>query len=194
MAEVGELHNLSRVVARWFFRGQLLPRAVVRTVTVARRGNKVPFSSLPDFYLMRKLLISFTALLLLLAGCSTPQTRAKSHAELMETLTPEERALVEAGQVDLGFTEEMVLVALGKPDRKYSERTAERESVVWAYHARGGLSGLSVGVGTSMGRSSRGSVYGGGVSVGTGSRRHPDEKMRVVFEEGVVIGIEQAER
>lgn len=128
------------------------------------------------------------------AGCSTPQSRARSHAELMANLTPEERALVEAGEIDLGFTQEMVFVALGEPDRKYSERTAEGESLVWAYHDQGVLSGLSLGVGTSVGRSSRGTGYGGGVSVGTGGRSRAEETMRVVFEEGRVTGIEEAEQ
>lgn len=143
---------------------------------------------------MNKILIPLMAMILL-AGCSTPQSRARSNEELMATLTPEERQMVEAGEIDLGFTEEMVRVALGEPDRRYTERTADRETVVWAYHARGGLSGLSVGVGTSVGRSSRGSAYGGGVSVGSGTgRRSADERMRVAFEEGRVVGIESAER
>lgn len=140
-----------------------------------------------------KIVIPLLALTLL-AACSTPQTRAKGQVELMASLTPEERAQVEAGEVDLGFTEEMVMIALGKPDRKYSERTAAGERVVWAYRARGGLSGLSVGVGTAIGSGTRGSSYGGGVSVGTEGRRVAEERMRVVFSEGRVIGIEQAER
>lgn len=143
---------------------------------------------------MIKILISLAALILV-AGCSTPQSRARAQADLMESLTPEERALVEAGEIDLGFSEEMVLVALGKPDRKVSQRTDEGESVVWVYHAGGALSGFSLGVGTSVGRSSRGSAYGGGVSVGTGGGgRVAEEKMRVVFENGRVSAIERAEQ
>lgn len=129
----------------------------------------------------------------LLAGCSTPQSRARGHAELMESLSPEDRALIEAGEVDLGFTREMVEVALGEPDRTYVERTAEGETVIWAYHARRGLSGLSVGVGTGIGFGGGGTSYGGGVSVGSGGRLLPEEKMRVVFQEGRVIGIERAD-
>lgn len=141
---------------------------------------------------MLKILIPLMAMVLL-AACSTPHTRAQKHAEVMEGLSPEERAQVEAGEVDLGFTEEMVRVALGDPDRKYSERTAERETVVWAYHQRR-MPRLSLGVGTSVGTGRRGSAVGGGVSVGTGGQPRPEERLRVVFEEGQVIGIESAER
>lgn len=142
---------------------------------------------------MLKTIISLL-ILGLMAGCSTPQSRARGHAELMETLSSEERAMIEAGEVDLGFTEEMVEVALGKPDRTYVERTAEGERLIWAYHGGSGLSGLSVGVGTGIGIGSRGSSFGGGVLVGTGGRLRDEEKMRVVFEGGSVVGIEQADR
>lgn len=114
----------------------------------------------------------------------------------MGSLSAEERELIEAGEIDLGFTEEMVEVALGEPDRRYVERTPEGETVTWAYHERGGLSGLSlgVGVGTGIGRSSgRGTAYGGGMSVGTGGRLRSEETMRVVFRDGSVVGIERAD-
>lgn len=132
--------------------------------------------------------------LILVAGCSTPQTRARSNPELMESLSAEERALLEAGEIELGFTEEMVRVALGKPDRKYSERTEEGETVIWAYHVGNLMSGFSVGVGTSIGGSRRGTGVGAGVGVGTGGRLRAEEKMRVAFEGGRVVGIERAER
>ncbi len=143
---------------------------------------------------MFKFFVSLS-ILLLLAGCSTPQTRARSNPDLMATLSPDERAQVEAGEIDLGFTEEMVQIALGDTDRRYVERTAEGETVIWAYHASRGLSGVSVGVGvgTGIGRT-RGTAVGGGVSVGTGGRLRPEERMRVVFHEGQVVGIERADR
>lgn len=130
--------------------------------------------------------------LLLLAGCSTPQSRARSNPELMESLPPELQAKVEAGEVELGYTEEMVRVALGKPDRKYSQLTEAGRTEVWSYHKGGLGSRLSFGVGTSVGRGS--GTYGGGVSIGTGGRLRPEEETRVTFSgDGRVIEIQHAE-
>jgi hypothetical protein len=135
------------------------------------------------------------ATLAVVAGCSTPQSRARANPEMLESFPPEVRAKVEAGEIDLGFTEEMVLMALGKPDRRYSELTEHGQTIVWGYHERRLGSGLSVGVGTGMGRARGGSVYGGGVSVGTGGgRMRPEEKTRVTFSEGQVIAIQQSDR
>lgn len=135
------------------------------------------------------LLLIFAAVIL--AGCSTPQSRTRANPELFESFPPDVQEMIQAGEIDLGFTEEMVRMALGKPDRKYSELTETGRTTVWAYHDRRLGSRLSFGVGTGISRGS--GMYGGGVSVGTGGRLRPEEKMRVSFANGEVVGIQQAE-
>jgi hypothetical protein len=130
--------------------------------------------------------------ILILAGCSTPQSRARANADLMATFPPEVQARVEAGEVDLGFTEDMVMVAMGRPDRRLSQVTAAGQTTTWVYNRRGGQPRFSLGVGTGIGRGS--GVYGGGISVGTGGRLGPEERARITFAEGKVIGIQHADR
>ncbi len=131
------------------------------------------------------------AVVLVLAGCSTPQSRARANAEALAGVSPEVREKVLAGEVDLGFSEELVLVALGKPDRRYSRVTEEGASTIWAYRSRSPGSRLSFGVGTGIGIGGGG--YGG-VSVGTGGASRLDETLRIVFVEGRVVGIENMTR
>lgn len=141
---------------------------------------------------MLKILLPLVAVAVL-AGCSTPQSRAQRNPELLASLPPEVQERVQRGEIDIGDSQEVVRVALGKPDRRYTELTEAGRTEVWAYHDRSLGSRLSLGVGTGIGIG-RGSVFGGGVSVGTGGRMRSDEKVRVSFVGGEAVAIQTAER
>ena len=56
---------------------------------------------------------------LLVAGCSTLESRISAQQAQFDTWPSEVREKIQAGRVDIGFTPEQVRVALGEPTRKY---------------------------------------------------------------------------
>lgn len=129
------------------------------------------------------------ALALVVAGCSTVDSRIEKNREAFNTWPPAVKDKVVVGQIDIGFTADQVRTALGEPDRVFTRTTADGTSQVWSYRDRGPRFGFGVGVGMgSFG--SRGGSFGG-VSVGTGNGYRDDEKMGVVIDaSGHVSSIE----
>jgi len=128
----------------------------------------------------------FVLALLLAAGCSTPDSRVRSHQAEFESWPADVRQKVKAGQIEVGFTPAMVRVALGDPDRSYQRTTAKGSSEVWSYDDKGPAFSIGLGLGTSRGSS----AYGGGVAVGNDAFAR-DEILRVIFEGGNVSAIER---
>jgi hypothetical protein len=122
--------------------------------------------------------------LLLLAACSTPESRVRKHKELFDSYPPEIQQRIKAGEVDLGFTSDMVLMALGKPARKTTRTTAQSVQEIWNY----GDSGVRPGVGVSIGGGSYGGF--GGVSVGSEGGAYRD-RAAIVFESGKVVAVDK---
>lgn len=135
---------------------------------------------------------SLLAALLLAAACSSPERRIERNKALYNTFPPPAQEKIKKGEIDIGFTPDMVLVALGKPSRKYSRKTAETEQEVWVY-GEGGGARPSLGFGLGIGSGYYGSnVYTGGVHVGAGSNEWAaEERLRAVFEKGLVVSIEK---
>lgn len=134
-------------------------------------------------------IVPFLALVFLAFGCAhTPETRIAKNPELFERLTPEEQESVKAGQVQIGYTPEMVYLALGDPDQKIVRRTKEDELNVWIYQGRF-VSTETVRVRDQFGafRPVHPTLYL------DRTVEHIYTKARVVFEDGRVISIEQAE-
>lgn len=142
-------------------------------------------------------IISFLFLLpaLMSVGCSTPQTRAKEHAELFAAFSPETQARLEAGQPAVGDTKEMVYIALGEPDTILT-RTDETGVVydIWSYD------GIYYTRDTfwrhpSMFRRHRRNgydyFYSGPEYVDV---QHEYERLRIEFDSGKVKAIEQKRR
>jgi len=139
--------------------------------------------------------------LLLVAGCSTPESRIKKEPEAFARLSPEQQTLIKQGKVALGFDPEMVKLALGDPDNIRTRVDASGTTEVWhyvtyytdtgymiyggyyhryygGYYGTGPWGGWGGAWGYPMG-------YGyTGVSV-------PRDRFRVEFREGKVISIEQ---
>jgi len=130
---------------------------------------------------------------LLVAGCSTVDSRISKNRELFNTWPAAVQDRIVRGEIDIGFTTDQVRVALGEPDRVFTRTTADGSSQIWSYRDRGPRFGFGVGMG--MGSwGGRGGTYGG-VGVGTGGGYHDDEKLGVVFDpSGRVAAIETRNR
>ncbi len=125
----------------------------------------------------------------LLAGCSTPDSRIAQDQSAFDRLPAEAREKIRAGQVDVGFTPEMVRLALGEPDRVYLRQSDQGETEVWGYRDRGPRFSLGLGLGSGGRRSS----VGGGVAMSTGGH-DGEEKMRVEFRDGRVAVVDKLKR
>lgn len=72
-------------------------------------------------------------LLLVLAGCATPESRIQKNPAMFDALTPEVQEQVRKGQIAVGFPEDAVFLALGKPDRMYTRQTESGTTEIWSY-------------------------------------------------------------
>lgn len=79
------------------------------------------------------LLATVAASLVVLSGCSTPESRIRKNPELFAQLTPEQQDMIRRGQVAVGFSAEMVRLALGEPDRYTTRTDQDGTSEVWHY-------------------------------------------------------------
>lgn len=128
--------------------------------------------------------------LLFAAGCSSPDSRIKSNQAAFNSWSYDVQSKVKTGQIAVGFTPEMVLMALGEPAGKSLRTTAAGTAEVWTYTE----SKPRVSIGLGMGSYSGGSSYAGGVAVGNGGDWRNDEKMRVVFDGGRVVAVEERKK
>src|SRR5688572_24003724 len=78
-----------------------------------------------------KILLPVTALIL--AGCSTVNSRINEHAAEYNHLDPDAQAKIRHGTIDVGFTPSMVYMALGEPDLKRHRTTNDGTSETWIY-------------------------------------------------------------
>jgi hypothetical protein len=132
-------------------------------------------------------IIFMAALLIAVTGCNTLDKRISTRQAQFDAWPAEVREKIRAGRVDIGFTPEQVLVAMGEPVRKYQRTTTEGKSEVWAY--TGSNVGFSIGLG--MGSYRGGGAYAGGVAYETPTYGAEDERVRIVFENGVVTSVEK---
>ena len=137
--------------------------------------------------------------MLVLAGCSTPESRIAKNPEIFNRLTQEEQNLIREGKVAIGFDQEMVRLAVGEPDRIWTRTDAEGSSESWSYTT------YETADGFPLYRGFYHRYYGGwGRPWGYGHAYYPyylsypsrrdREVFKVVFKEGRVISIEQETR
>jgi len=134
-------------------------------------------------------LLSLLFLAVLLAGCSTPDSRIAKNRTVFDQLPAEVQQKIRAGRVEVGFTAEMVQLALGEPDRVFTRRSEQGETEVWGYQDHGPRFSIGLGVGTG----GRHSAFGGGVAMTSGGH-DPDEKIRVEFRGGKVTAVDTLKR
>jgi hypothetical protein len=71
--------------------------------------------------------------LLLLAGCSTINSRIEANSAVFGALPLETQEKIRKGIVEVGYTPEMVYIAMGDPTEKRSSRSASRDRETWIY-------------------------------------------------------------
>lgn len=134
------------------------------------------------------------ALLCLLAGCSTPESRIKENPALFATFPPNVQQNIRQGRIEVGYTPDMVYIALGKADREYARRTEEGTTTVWAYvntYTTTDRQRVNTSVRVREGDGYR--TVNDDVWVDV-QQQHEYEKMRVEFRDGKVIAIETLNR
>lgn len=133
--------------------------------------------------------------LVLLAGCSTVNSRIRQNAPLFDSLPADTQEKIRKGVVEVGYTPEMVFIAMGAPDEKRSTHSAARDRATWIYNVY-----YQDWVGQAFAGYRRVVVY----DEKTKTRyvyREPvyenvyrdrkEERIRIEFENGIVSAIEQ---
>ena len=131
--------------------------------------------------------------LIVLAGCSSPQSRINQNPAIYAQLTPEQQQLIQAGKVGIGFDATMVKLALGEPDRISELTDASGTSEIWSYVTYEDADGLLLYRG-----------YYHRYYYGRGDPFYPyylayptrreHERFRVDFRDGKVVRIESEQR
>ncbi len=73
------------------------------------------------------------ALILLLAGCTSPQKRAEENPEAFASLSKERQRMVLEGKIEEGMNEDAVYIALGRPSKKRDMRIEGKTLNNWIY-------------------------------------------------------------
>jgi hypothetical protein len=143
-----------------------------------------------------KLFPVFTALgaALLFAGCSTINSRIQEKSAVFSSLDPATQAQIKHGDVGLGFTPDMVYMALGQPDATRHRTSADGVAVTWIYDSNY-YDAAYVGYHRWGGWGPRGMYrmyWGPGPFYGPYYGPFPSDDIRVTFQNGRVVSIDQA--
>ena len=69
----------------------------------------------------------------LLAACSTINSRIQANSAVFDALPLETQERIRKGIVEVGYTPQMVYIAMGDPTEKRSSRSASRDRETWIY-------------------------------------------------------------
>src|SRR5438128_5437147 len=81
----------------------------------------------------RALTLGLSASAIILASCSTTETRISNHPEIFRSLSPRDQALVSQGQIRPGMSENAVWLAWGSPEQKAMGNMRGRATETWIY-------------------------------------------------------------
>jgi hypothetical protein len=70
---------------------------------------------------------------IVLAGCSTTESRISDHPEIFQSLSPRDQDLVSHGQIRVGMSESAVWLAWGNADQKAVGAMHGRSTETWIY-------------------------------------------------------------
>ncbi|HUG12551.1 MAG TPA: hypothetical protein VMM36_16150 [Opitutaceae bacterium] len=131
----------------------------------------------------------------LLAGCSTINSRIKANPAVFDALPLETQEKVRKGIVEVGYSPDMVYIAMGRPSEKRSSRSATLEKETWIYsvHYQDWVGRAMVGyrrVVVYDEKTKRTYVYHQPVYEDF-YRDRKEDRIRIEFEDGVVSAIEQ---
>ena len=131
--------------------------------------------------------ICFGMLILLLAGCATPERRIQRNPVEFASLSPEHQELVREGKITMGLPSAGVRLALGNPRRVFTRYSDKGVTHIWSYgRTVSSRDQKWVTVTSPDGQRHR-------VSVDEHTEREV-ETLRVEFREGVVVAFERLHR
>jgi len=112
---------------------------------------------------------------LVLAGCSTTESRIQEHPEIFQSLSAHDQELVNRGQIRTGMSADPVWLAWGNPDQKARGAMRGAATETWVYttttsYGYGGYGGYGPGWGGPYGPWGFGLGYSGVVNTHAGHR------------------------
>jgi hypothetical protein len=84
-------------------------------------------------FFVRASTLGLTTAAIVLASCSTPQTRISENPDLYQSLSHRDQALVSQGQIRIGMSRTAVWLAWGTPDRKIVGNMGDGPTETWIY-------------------------------------------------------------
>ena len=84
-------------------------------------------------FFLRAATLGLAAGALILASCSTLQTRISEHPDLYQSLSHQDQTLVSEGQIRIGMSRIAVWLAWGWPDRKIVGNVGGGPTETWLY-------------------------------------------------------------
>jgi hypothetical protein len=84
-------------------------------------------------YLRKALVFGAAAASLVLAGCSTTESRISEHPDIYQSLSPNDQALVTRGQIRTGMSQGAVWLAWGSPEQKTQGAMRKSPTETWIY-------------------------------------------------------------
>jgi hypothetical protein len=82
---------------------------------------------------VRALTLGLATVVVVLTGCSTPQTRISDHPDVYQSLSHRDQMLVARGQIRIGMSRTAVWLAWGSPDRKIVGNMGGGPTETWLY-------------------------------------------------------------
>jgi len=118
----------------------------------------------------------------LIAGCSTPESRNTDSPDVFARLNPDEQALVKAGKVAPGFDMDAVKLALGDPDHVTIHTDSTGSHQIWHYVTYEDYNGGIIYAGYwHRYRGWGGPYFYGGVPYYDGFPARVHDRIRIVF-------------
>ena len=131
----------------------------------------------------------------LVAGCSTPDSRIRNSPEIFARLNPDQQALVKAGKIAPGFNMDAVKLALGDPDRVTLITDARGQHQVWHYVVYEDYEGGVIYMGYyHRFRGWGGPYFYGGIPYYDGYPARIHDRIRVIFNSNNVVASIQEEK
>lgn len=135
---------------------------------------------------------------LLLAGCDTTDARIRRKADVFASLAPAEQERLRQGVVSVGDTPDMVYIAIGEPSRRVEKTTDKGVRSQWIYreYYESYDGSLLVGYRRLVGFDRRTGVRYVYLEPVYDELYHEktEDRLRVVFEEGRVVVIEELQK
>lgn len=131
-------------------------------------------------------------LLLFFSGCFSPGYRINKNPGLFESFPLDVQKNIRQGNIDADYTKDMVFLAKGKPDREYTRKTRDKSTDIWSYITIIYRTERQRAPGTFKVRGPEGRFRTVHDTVWVDVKHEQEyEKLRIEFEDGRVVAIEE---